>query len=134
MTRKRQARWLLVLAHDRGVAGRLHRELVSRGAVAGLWAEPRGALRSTLAYWGWTVRVNWASALVRAWPVMAAEMPYRGRVSKEPGPRDGRPAEGAVWTDGSVKAPWGGAAAVCPWRDGSPSCESRSRGAPPAWR
>jgi len=108
--RRRQLRWLVVVANTPGLMGDVHQAAATVRAD-GEYVEPTVALRATVSWAGWTMRRNRACLRTAAWPAVAAEDAYEGEIRMLP--EDSFLLPNAGFTDGSVGRS-GGVAAVQP--------------------
>lgn len=115
--RLRQLTWLQVVANSTSLAGVVHRAVSCPGTA---WDNPSPPVRSALKALGWTARRNVACLRAADWPRVAPEPRYPGQVITSPG--DHFPLPGAVFTDGSLLGPIGGAAVWLPEEERVVSC------------
>ena len=112
--RCRQLRWLQRLTNSVDRVGRLHRALATEniGDADPLWKEPTRALEAACRHLGCKVSVNWDGWLVsrESWPRLREVPPLDAEVVLVT--REDPVVDRAAFTDGSVKASGGGAAAV----------------------
>ena len=104
----RRLRWLVTLANLPSLVGAVYRYLAT--GAGHTWAEPTPAL--ALADLDWKLTPNASSLRGQRWPRVEPEPVFAGTILLEPHEDDAPP--GSVWTDGSMVACRGGAAALTP--------------------